>query len=197
MSADPKKTSVGKPKIGGGVFRAPLGTTLPTDATTALSATFKNLGYVSDNGVVNAKTRENTEVNAWGGDKVRDLQTSKVDTFQMTFIEARNVDVLKAVHGDDNVTETNGMITIRENSNELDRAVWVIDEIMNDGYLKRTVIPDGKITEVGDITHKDDELIGYEVTISAYPHNEDGYSGDTHREFIEADSGASGSSGNQ
>lgn len=196
MSADPKKTSVGKPKIGGGVFRAPLGTTLPTDATTALSATFKNLGYVSDDGVVNAKTRENTEVNAWGGDKVRDLQTSKADTFKMRFIEARNVDVLKAVHGDDNVTETNGKITIRENSKELDRAVWVIDEIMNDGYLKRTVIPDGKITEVGDITYKDNELIGYEVTISAYPHAEDGYSGDTHREFIEADSGASGSSGN-
>ena len=193
MSADPKKTSVGKPAIGGGVFRAPLGTTLPTDAKTSLAAAFKNMGYVSDEGVVNSKTRENTEVNAWGGDKVRDLQTSKTDTFQMTFIEARNTDVLKAVHGDSNVTESGGMITIRENSKELDRAVWVIDEIMNDGYLKRTVIPDGKVTEVGDVTHKDDELLGYQVTIAAYPYTS--YDGDTHREFIEADSGSSGQSG--
>ena len=75
------------------------------------------------------------------------------------------------------------MITIRENSAELDRAVWVIDEIMNDGYIKRTVIPDGKVTEVGDVTHKDDELLGYQVTISAYPFTD--YGGDTHREFIE------------
>lgn len=183
MAADPKLTSVGKPKIGGGVFRAPAGTTLPTDASTALDAAFVNMGYVSDDGVVNSKTRENTEVNAWGGDKVRDLQTSKTDTFQMTFIEARNTEVLKAVHGNDNVTEANDMITIRENSAELDRAVWVIDEIMNDGYIKRTVIPDGKVTEVGDVTHKDDELLGYQVTISAYPFTD--YSGDTHREFIE------------
>lgn len=183
MAADPKKTSVGKPKIGGGVFRAPAGTTLPTDASTALDAAFVNMGYVSDDGVVNSKTRENTEVNAWGGDKVRDLQTKKADTFQMTFIEARNTEVLKAVHGNDNVTEANDMITIRENSAELDRAVWVIDEIMNDGYIKRTVIPDGKVTEVGDVTHKDDELLGYQVTISAYPFTD--YSGDTHREFIE------------
>ena len=40
MSTDAKKTSVGKPAIGGGVFRAPLGTTLPTDATTTLGAAF-------------------------------------------------------------------------------------------------------------------------------------------------------------
>ena len=185
MTADPKKTSVGKPAIGGGVFRAPLGTTLPTDATTDLASAYKNMGYISDDGVVNSKTRENTEVNAWGGDKVRDLQTKKTDTFQMTFIEARNTEVLKAVHGDDNVTQSGGMITIRENAKELDNAVWVIDEIMNDGYLKRTVIPDGKVTDVGDVTHKDDTLLGYQATISAYPHS--AYGGDTHREFIEAE----------
>ena len=183
MSADAKLTSVGKPKIGGAIYRAPLGTTLPTDAKTALDAAYKNLGYVSDDGMTNSKSRETTELNAWGGDKVRDAQTSKTDTFSLKLIEARNIDVLKAVHGDDNVTDTNGLITIRENAKELDRAVWVIDMIMNEGYLKRVVIPKGKITEVGDVTYKDDELIGYDSTISAYPYA--AYENDTHREFIE------------
>ena len=37
--------SAGKPAIGGAIWRAAAGTTLPTDATTALGADFKALGY--------------------------------------------------------------------------------------------------------------------------------------------------------
>ena len=39
--------SVGKPAVGGAIYRAAKGTTLPTDATTALGSSFKQLGYVS------------------------------------------------------------------------------------------------------------------------------------------------------
>ena len=50
--------STGKPKVAGAVFFADVGTTLPTDASSALAAGFADLGYVSENGVTNTNTSE-------------------------------------------------------------------------------------------------------------------------------------------
>lgn len=178
--------AVGKPKITGGVYRAPLGSTLPTDAVTELDAAFVPMGYISDEGVINSKARETTEIKAWGGDTVLNPQTSKTDTFKMVFIESKNINVLKTVHGDDNVTGVAATgITVRENSQELDHAAWVIETVMGNEF-KRIVIADGMPTEIGDVVYKDDEAVAYDTTITAYP--SDALDGDTHREYIKTKS---------
>ena len=69
--------TVGKPKITGAIFRAPLGTTLPTDATTALDEAFKQLGYASEDGVTNSNSPETDQIKAWGGDIVATLSQKK------------------------------------------------------------------------------------------------------------------------
>ena len=173
--------STGKPAIGGAIYRAPAGTALPTDATTALSNDFKNLGYVSEDGLVNTNTASTEQLKAWGGDIVAQPQTEKPDTFAATFIEAVNEDVLKATYGDDNVSGTLATgIAIAANANAQEEMVFVADLAFNEGVLKRIVLPKAAVTAVGDITYQTSGAVGYQTTITAFPDS----SGNTHYEYI-------------
>ena len=65
-----KNVSLGKPKKTGCLYYAPAGTALPTDATTALPATYTCVGYLSEDGVTNATDTDTTDINEMGGIKV-------------------------------------------------------------------------------------------------------------------------------
>ena len=173
--------SAGKPKIGGAIFAAPYGTTLPQDTVAELDPAFKNLGYVSDAGVVNGTNLEVSKIKAWGGDTVLVTQTSKEDTYKYTLIEVKNLDVLKFIYGSDNVVgDLETGLTIKANTKQLPSVSIVIDMILSDNTAKRTVIPSASISEVGDISYTDADPIGYETTVDCTP-DEDG---NTHYEYM-------------
>lgn len=180
-----KNTNVtaGKPKVGGSLYRAPIGTVLPTDATTALAEAFTCLGYISEDGLTNDNSPESENIKAWGGDTVLTVYTSKEDTFGFTMIEALNVEVLKTIYGDKNVSGTLSTgITVKANSADLDEYIWVVEMVLRGGVLKRIVIPDAKVSEVGTITYADGDAVGYETTLQCAPDAE----GNTHYEYIKA-----------
>lgn len=175
--------SAGKPKVGGAIFTAPLGTPLPKDAKSELDSAFENVGYISEDGLTNANSPETDAIKAWGGDIVYNAQTEKDDTFKFSMIEVANANVLKVVYGDDNVSgDLASGITVRANSEIQEERAYVFDMVLRGTILKRVVVARGQVTEVGDIEYTDGDLVGYETTISAHPDEALGY--DTHREYI-------------
>lgn len=175
--------TAGKPKIGGAVYRAPIGTALPTTADATLNEAFLCLGYCSDAGVTNTLTINSNATNAWGGDPVLNVQTSKTDEWGLTLIEALNIDVLKVAFGDSNVSGALATgITVSVNATEQAAAEYVIDMIMTNGAKKRVVLPNAKVTAIGTITYNDSDPVGYETTLSALADA----SGNTHYEYIKS-----------
>lgn len=181
MANNAQNVSVGKPKVAGAIHVAPVGTSLPTDATTALGAGFNQLGYVSDAGLTNSTNLEVSKIKAWGGDTVLITQTSKEDTFKFVLLETLKKEVAQFIYGASNVTgDINTGLTIKANNGEVEEVSIVIDMILRGDVAKRIVIPDCKVSAVGDIVYKDDEAIGYDTTVDCIQDA----SGNAHYEYM-------------
>lgn len=164
----------GKPLSTGGVLIAPVGTVLPTTVSAAPNASFVSAGYIGEDGVVEGGDRSTEKIKAWGGDTVKIVQTEHSLTYQFTFIETLNSTVLKTIYGDSNVTttaataSTGTLQTVKVTSESMAHKEYVFE--IKDGLAKiRIVVPDGQVTEVGEITYSDADVIGYQVTIECFP----------------------------
>lgn len=181
MANNAELVTTAKPKVSGAIYRADLGTTLPTSASATLDNAFACLGYISEDGLTNANSMSSESIKSWEGDTVYSAETDKEDTFKFKLIEALNVEVLKTVYGDANVSGALATgITVKANSTPQESKCWVIDTVLNDGALKRIVIPNAKVTAVADIVYKKSELVGYETTLTAVPDS----ASNTHYEYI-------------
>ena len=158
-----------KPKIGGAVYRAPLGTSLPTDASTALAGTYVAVGYNTEDGVTRTIETDTEVVKAWGGDVVLVLENSRTESFKFSMLDAHSVEALKIYAGDMNVTGTalGTGISVVGNNKEKGGHVFVIDMIEAGNTLHRIVIPNGVVTEIDDVTYVDNAAVAYGVTITA------------------------------
>jgi len=180
---DSSNVSTGKPKVGGAIFVAPKGTAVPTDASTPLSGAFVNLGYVSEDGLTNTVATDTNDTNAWGGDTVLSEQTSYKETFSFGLIETKEASVAQ-YYGPENVeVDGSGNITIKHNGKTLPEQVTVIETVLSNGRVKRTVIEKAKMSDrSGDITYTDGDPVTYPIVWDAKPDA----NGDTAIDYIAA-----------
>lgn len=160
----------------GYIWVAPLGTALPTDATTELTDTFVGLGYLSEDGLTEPAAYEaGDDIVAAGGDTVAQADPTFSKTWTGTCIEALNEDLLKVAYGSTNVTVVSasngkdGSITIKEQAGGTEHHVIVIDEMLKGGRKRRNVMADATFLITGDISHVHTALVNFEFTINAYP----------------------------
>ena len=163
-----KNVAVAKGVAGGYYYEAPIGSTLPTDFETELDPAFKLLGYISEDGITESTDEDTTDINDMNGDMVLSEQATHTKTFGNTMIETK-AGVLKEYFGDDCVTDEDGMITVAEKSGMRVNKAYVYDLALQNGRRERIVVPNGKVTEVGEITYASGEALGYETTTTAFP----------------------------
>lgn len=188
--ANVKNIYAAEPTAVGSIYAGPLGTaapalaTDPSGATATLNVAYINLGDVGDNGFTQKSDRKIVKKRNFGGKVVKVLQTEFGMEYELVFLESLNADVLKAIHGTNNVdylaaTALHGnQIVVRKNAKRLPHLSWVIDTIdsglgVDSAHpaLYRTYIPDGQITDTGDVKIVHTDTIEYKVTIEAFETN--------------------------
>lgn len=167
------RTFAAMPAATGALRNAPLGTPGPTKADSALDAAWLDLGFIGEDGFTESNSRTTDKKRALGGSTVRVLQTEYGVTVQFTFLDSMDLNVLKRVYGADNVSvDGDGNVTVKRNKKPLPHESWVID-LFDGDKIDRSYIPDGQITEVGDVVKVHSDVVMFTVTIEAFE-NEDG-----------------------
>jgi hypothetical protein len=140
--------------------------TAPTD-TGALPTGFVGLGYLSEDGFTEARERSVTDIPGWqNGDTVRSVVTDANLTYSFRMIETKK-ETVELYYGT-TVTQsaTNGNYVIVPSSTG-GRQSFILD-VIDGSELKRIYVPQGEITETGEMQYSRGVPIGYEVTLKTY-----------------------------
>jgi hypothetical protein len=178
MTANPNAGAVfaaGPDRVTGAVLSAPKGaaSVLPISITTVLDTDFIDNGYISEDGLSLTQDVSWEKIKEWGGNTIRRILSDFTGTFSWTFLET-NDRTAKAVFGEANVTATaatattGSLLKIIGNAEQAEPRSWVFR--MKDGVRKiMIVVPDGQITDRGDISYTRTGAVTYPVTLEASP----------------------------
>lgn len=164
---DSTMVSLGKFKVGGYAYWAPAGTTPPTNATTALPAAFKLLGYLSEDGLTITTDTDTTEIKDANGTTVMKVITSYAESYQFALLEVLRAEAAKMRYNTGAVTGTDKSMTIKHQMPSDEDFVLVFEIAMTGDVKDRLVIGNATRAEFGDRqVHAGDAQV-YDVTVSA------------------------------
>jgi hypothetical protein len=155
--------------ITGEMFSAPLATAAPTNSSTALNAAFLGHGYVTDDGVTETWDDSVDTIVAWqNATTVRATRTESTLTLACTLLQTRGSNLELFYPG--SFVEANGAdewkIDVKPPAS--DRRSFVLNVLDGDDVI-RIYIPNGELTDRGDVPYKNGDAVMYPVTITAFP----------------------------
>jgi hypothetical protein len=157
----------------GGGWTAPLGTASPGDPAVQPVAPWAPIGAISDDGLVQGFDEDSQSFTPWGFTApIRTTITQSLRTFGITAWETGRTTVQSLQYRlplQDLEPDEEGLTNYAETASPAPdrRAFWFV---VLDGNLQRGFyVPEGEITERSDVNHKQDEVAGYQWTITAYP----------------------------
>ena len=175
-----KDVRIGVPEqnVTGAIKNAPVGTTLPSLSDVKVSGVtldqaFVGDEYVSEDGLTLTPSMSTTEIKDWSGSTVRKVLESFDGTLAWTMIST-NENSLGVAFGDKYVTHNeaaadHGEQTMVSLGAHLPEArSWAF--LMKDGDARIVIlVPNGQVTEVGEVTFAASQAVGWGVTLSCYP----------------------------
>ena len=162
------EVGIGSAKVTGAIWVAPNGTSLPTDASTTLSGTWKLLGFTSDAGVSISESRSSNAIRAWEGrTEVYNVVSEYTESVSFAPIQI-NGDVAKLTWGSDRVTATSSTITAKHSGDTREPVCIVIETSPRDNIVKR-YCGTFQLTERGESTLDGTQVEGRQLTFNAIP----------------------------
>lgn len=160
-------------KTTGAVAVAPLGTTAPADARTALPNAWESGGYIDENGIALGISKSFTAIKDWAQSVVRKALTDFDGTIALSFLQVDQF-AAERILGEDNVTVTAATQTAGQNikmaigAQVAPAESWCFS--MKDGDRRvRVYVPNGQITEIsGDVSFTPGAANVWPCTLSCY-----------------------------
>ncbi|WP_328903311.1 phage tail protein [Streptomyces sp. NBC_00441] len=157
----------------GGGWVAPVGTAAPTSPLVQPASPWDPLGAISDDGLTYGFDEDSQEFTPWGlTSPFRTQITKSVRTFGLTVWETSRVAVQSLQYRLEAAAlepDEDGLTKYAETASPTPdrRAFWFL--VIDGGAYKGFYVPQGEINDRSDVTFKQDEMSGYEWTITTYP----------------------------
>jgi len=148
----------------GSLYKAPVGTAMPTDVTTALAAAWKELGYTETGPSMSVDTNKESFTPWQSLAPVRETVTEQTITAGFTLWQ-RNAETLKLAWGGGTVTGTTTRVFTPPATPVLVENAFVF-EIVDGTLIDRYLLPRATVSLNGDVAFAKDEVTGYEIELT-------------------------------
>lgn len=152
-------------------FTGAVGSTAPTDTTTALDAAFKNNGLISEDDLTQSVNVDRNELHSQGGKLVRVKRTSQTRQWTVTLLENSHQVFTIANPGSTAATATG--VTTRHYKAQTTALVAIVIEAVEGDIVSRFWIPSAEVFADGDRTLGPSAMWMQPVTIMVYPDSTD------------------------